>query len=55
MKWIDTHTCGILKFHVHAIVIRLEDGCIGIYQLLTAAISIVPNSLLPFNIEENSL
>ena len=35
------------------IVIRLSDGCIGIYQLLTATICIVPNSLLPFNLEEN--
>ena len=39
--------------HVHTIVIRLADGCIGIYQLLTATIFIVTNSLLPFNIEEN--
>ena len=35
------------------IVIRLADSCIGIYQLLTATIFIVPNSFLPFNLEEN--
>ena len=42
-----------LEMHVHAIVIRWADGCIGIYQLLTATIFIVPNSLLPFNLEGN--
>ena len=51
MKWTDTRTCDILKFHVHTIVIRLADGCIGIYQLLTATIFIVPNSLLSFNVD----
>ena len=51
--WIDAHTCNLLESHVHAIVIRQDDGCIGIYQLLTATIFIVPNSLLPFNLEEN--
>ena len=38
---------------VHGIVIRLADGCIDIYQLLTETIFIVPNSLLPYNLEEN--
>ena len=49
----DAHTCDLLKLHVHTIAICLDDGCIGIYQLLTATIFIVPNSLLPFNLEEN--
>ena len=53
MKWTDTRTCNLLELHIHAIVIRLENGCIGIYQLLTETIFIVPNSLLPFNLEEN--
>ena len=35
------------------IVIRRAYGCIGIYQLLIATIFIVPNSLLPFKLEEN--
>ena len=53
MKWTDARTCSLLELHVHAIVIRWVDGCIGIYQLLTATILIAPNSLLPFNLEEN--
>ena len=53
MKLTDTHTCNLLKLHVHTIVISLADGCIGIYQLLTATIFIVTNSLFPFNLEEN--
>ena len=55
MKWTDTRTCDLLKLHVHTIVIRLADGFIGIYQLLIATIFIVPNSLFPFKLEENSL
>ena len=51
MIWIEARTCNLLKLHVHAIVISLADGCIGIYQLLTATIFIVTNSLLPFNLE----
>ena len=53
MKWTDTRTCDILKLHAHVIVISLADGCIGIYQLLKTTILIAPNSLLPFNLEEN--
>ena len=53
MKRTDTRTCNLLKLLVQTIFIRLADGCIGIYQLLTATIFIVPNSLLPFNLEEN--
>ena len=52
-KWIEACTYDLLKFHVHAIVIRLAGECIGIYQLLTATIFIVINSLLTFNLEEN--
>ena len=39
--------------HIHAIVISLADGWISIYQLFTENIFIIPNSLLPFNLEEN--
>ena len=55
MKWTDARTCDLLKLHVHIIVIRLSYGCIGIYQLLKATIFIVPNSLLPFYLEENGI
>ena len=51
--WIDTRTCNLLELNVHATVIRWDDGCIGSYQLLTATLFIVTNSLLYFNIEEN--
>ena len=53
-KRTDTHTCNPLMLHVHKIVIRLASGCISIYQLLIETIFILPNSLLPFNLEENS-
>ena len=55
VRWTDARTLDILGFHIHAIVIRWDDGCIGIHQLLTATLFIVPNSLLPFNLEENIL
>ena len=45
MKWTDARTCDILKLHVHTIIICLDDGCIGIYQILIATILIVPKSV----------
>ena len=52
-KSTDARTYDLLKLYIHTIVIRLANDCIGIYQLLTATIFIVHNSLLPFNLEEN--
>ena len=44
-KWTDAHTCDILESQVHAIVVHWADGCIMSYQLLTATLFILPNSL----------
>ena len=59
-RWFDLDCWDNLKRdemdrrkHMHEIVICWADGCIGIYQLLTATIFIVSNSLLPLNLEEN--
>ena len=52
-RWTDARTWNILELQVHETIINRDNGCIGIYQLLTSTIFIVPNSLLSLNIEEN--
>ena len=52
-RWIDARTCDHLELQVHETVTHWDNGCIGIYQLLTSTLFIVPNSLLSFNLEEN--